>query len=625
MYKISVPLMLLNIERSSREELLQQLKNLDAERVFLALHPYDSIAQTERKRELALLKEYCAFFKKNGYEVGAWLWAFMVKGDNDYVHMNLTTGDPVESEACPSDADFREMAGRFIAAVAECDVDMIMFDDDFRYGYYAGGFGCLCENHIKKISEILGESVTQEFMKEKLLSGGGNKYRDAFLQANGYWLERFAQQMRDCVDRVNPNIRLGQCTCMTSWDIDGTTPDRISRILAGGTKPFYRLNGAPYWAVDKSWGNRLQDVIELERMESSWQRDEDIEIFCEGDAYPRPRWRVPAAFLEGFDTAMRAAACTDGILKYALDYTSGVRYEQGYAKRHMRNRELYSKLDQYFADKNACGVRVYESPQKYATQEIYERVEGRGQIQNIFFSPAARMLACCAVSTVYEGSGVCGIVFGENARTLPAEALENGLILDIEAAQILQQQGIDTGIKEIGETLIPTTEYFINEDECVALTPSPTFCSVKLCDRTEVQSRFITTGGEFPASYLYENESGQRFLVFTFEGYFNSEGLWRQYTRARQLASAVKWLSGKALPAEINVTDPDIYTMCKKKNGSLAVGLWNFSPDTVYEPEIKLAEKYDSITFINCLGRLEENRVQLSDISPCGFAGFEVK
>lgn len=44
--------------------------------------------------------------------------------------------------------------------------------------------------------------------------------------------------------------------------------------------------------------------------------------------------------------------------------------------------------------------------------------------------------------------------------------------------------------------------------------------------------------------------------------------------------------------------------------------MWNFSSDTVYEQEIKLAEKYDSITYINCLGRLEENRVQLSDILP---------
>ena len=44
----------------------------------------------------------------------------------------------------------------------------------------------------------------------------------------------------------------------------------VSRILAGNTKPYLRTIGAPYWAVNRSWGNRVQDVIELTRMERSW-------------------------------------------------------------------------------------------------------------------------------------------------------------------------------------------------------------------------------------------------------------------------------------------------------------------------------------------------------------------
>ncbi len=628
MYKISVPISTINVIRSDKEELLRQLKDLDAERVFLTLNPYGAIDRERRKRELSILKEYCVFLKRNGFEVGAWLWTFMLQGENDFTHMTAVTGSETENEACPSDEGYRAWMSEFLTEIARCGVDMIMFDDDFRYGAFQGGFGCLCRNHIKKISEILGETVTREFLTEKLLVGGSNKYRDAFMRANGYWLERFARQMRECIDRVDPDIRFGQCACMSSWDIDGTSPDRISRILAGGTKPFYRLIGAPYWAVRQP-GRRLQDIIELERMESSWRRDKDIEIFCEGDVYPRPRWQIPAAFLEGFDTAMRAAACTDGILKYALDYTSGVRYERGYTDSHMRNKELYGKLEQYFAGKNACGVRVYEAPKKYAAQEIYERIEGDMKIQNIFYSPAAEMLACCAIPSVYEGGGVCGIAFGENARALPEQALNDGLILDMEAARILQLRGIDTGCERIGELLTPVEEYFVSENEYVAIfgeTEKPTFRRAELRDGADVQSRFIVSNEELPASYFYENKSGQRFLVFTFEAYFNSEAMWRQYTRARQLTSAVKWLSsGKSLPAEASVTSPDLYMICKEKEGKLSVGLWNFSQDIVSEPEIKLNRRYGGITFINCSGSLAGDRVFLSDISPYAFAGFEVK
>ena len=71
-------------------------------------------------------------------------------------------------------------------------------------------------------------------------------------------------------------------------------------------------------------------------MESSWTKAGDIEILAEGDAFPRPRTRCPASYLEGFDTAIRASGCTDGILKYGIDYFSNTDYETGYAAFHRR-------------------------------------------------------------------------------------------------------------------------------------------------------------------------------------------------------------------------------------------------------------------------------------------------
>ena len=51
----------------------------------------------------------------------------------------------------------------------------------------------------------------------------------------------------------------------------------------------------------------------------------------------------------------------------------------------------------------------------------------------------------------------------------------------------------------------------------------------------------------------------------------------------------------------------------------------NINIDEVINTEIKLNKKYTDIRFINCTGRLEGDKVYLSDISPYGFAAFEVK
>ncbi len=61
-------------------------------------------------------------------------------------------------------------------------------------------------------------------------------------------------------------------------------------------------------------------------------------------------------------------------------------------------------------------------------------------------------------------------------------------------------------------------------------------------------------------------------------------------------------------------------------DGSLAVGMWNLWPDTVYAPEVILGERYGSIEFIAGEGILDGDTVRLkSDIVPFGFAGFVVK
>lgn len=631
MYKISVPIMNSNFKRAGREKAVKQLKELQAERVFLALDRYETDA-VKRKQAMSELKENCAYLKAQGYEVAAWIWTFWISGNTQFGNMRSIYGTEIEEFMCPLDKAFVQFACGYIKDIAACGVDMIMFDDDFRYGALSDGPACLCDRHIAEINRITGENSTREELCLHITTGEKNKYRDAYLKANGDAFREFARAVRGAVDAVNAEIRLGACACMSSWDIDGVTAAELAHILAGKTRPFVRLIGAPYWAtVNKNkFGDSLQDIIELERMESAWTRGTvieaagtELEIMAEGDAYPRPRTCCPANYVEGFDTALRAAGCTDGILKYGIDYVSNADYETGYARFHKRNQGLYEEITQYFAAKKSCGVRVYEAMHKISDMVCPRKARETVDIQNLFYSMAARTLAFNSIPTVYGGRGVCGIVFGESAASIPKEALQNGLIIDTLAAEIMMERGIDVGIEKIGKAVSGAEEHFLAYDNHILAFGTEIY-DVTLKNSAEVLSDMETEMGILPVSFRYENADGNRFLILNVKARPEQENLLKHYARSRQLAEQIQWLGGQKLPAYI-YGNPALYMQCKKDETAMAVGLWNFWADTVIEPVVQLNQVYTQISFINCGGRLEGDKVYLTEIHPYGFAGFEVK
>ncbi|MBR5742793.1 MAG: hypothetical protein IKX85_03245, partial [Clostridia bacterium] len=468
------------------------------------------------------------------------------------------------------------------------------------------------------VARFLGRAVSREELSEKLLRGGPSETRDAFLRANGEILEEFAAAMRRSLNLVSPSTRLGFCSCITSWDLDGTTPDRISRILAGNTRPFYRLIGAPYWAALRAWGNRLGDVLELERSEASRREDGDIEIYSEGDTYPRPRFKTPASYLEIFDTVLRAAGCTDGILKYALDYVSSAEYETGYVSAARRHAAAYAAIDRFFTGKTPVGVRVYDKPDKYKTFRIPEHIAGTPEAQNLAFSATSRFLAAGSIPTVYEGRGLAGAAFGDDALCVPEEALSGGMILDVSAAKRLWEKGVDVGVLSFGEQFLAKQEFFA--DGVVVSIPNAARAeALVLKPGAKVLSRSDGAGPDaLPLSYMYRNERGGRFLVFAMEGYFGEQDWFRQYARQKQIASFLK-ACGRSLPA-FCPGHPELYVLAEEGDGELAVGLWNIFQDRMLSPEVILDRVYDRAEAFGCEATLDGNVVRLSDIAPYDFA-----
>ncbi len=119
------------------------------------------------------------------------------------------------------------------------------------------------------------------------------------------------------------------------------------------------------------------------------------------------------------------------------------------------------------------------------------------------------------------------------------------------------------------------------------------------------------------AFYAYANRNNIK------QGCFNRH-YYSNYLRSAQIKNAVELFGGKKLPA-YSYGNPDLYIMAKKNDSAMAVGLWNIFADVIFEPVIELDKEYSQIEFINCSGKIEGNKVTLSDMAPFSFAGFEVK
>ena len=643
MYRYSVPINNLSLERDDKAAVASILSQMGVETVFCCIGSYH-FNKRDRQTEMEALRRNCDFFRARGFGVGAWMWTFMgAESDMGFLPMRGALGKDSLQSICPSDENFRAFAADYLCEVALCGVDTVLYDDDYRYGNLVCGTACFCKNHLAYTSNILGETVTEEELKPHLFSGRENRYRSAWLASKRHYFALFAKEMRAALDRVAPHVRLGICSCFPNWDHDGISSFELAKLLAGNTRPLLRLCGAPYWAPKRMLGNhRLQDTVEVTRMERSFCEEKgDVEILGEGDTYPRPRFSCPASFLEGFDQALRADGELDGMLKYTMDYTSSHRYETGYYKRHLANLPLYKQIDEMFGGKEAVGVRVFEHLRKYEKSDIPAWMDTDGKIELSFFPYASRVLTAASVPTVYRETEGVGIAFGENAAYIPLEQMKNGWILDARAAEILHARGVDVGLLEMGERVSVLRDRFYDSGEVVSLTLSHAR-KMTVSPQAVVKSRFDTAEGisELSAlwhnngtsdehtaigSYLYENATGQRFLVFAFDGTLGRDDLLRNYQRAEEIKDALPFLGSYG--GMRVCTSPDLYVLAKQKGDTVAVGLWNFCADSVEEPTITLqnGEEAEILRTIGTQATYAGGTITLSRMEPYGFAAVEYR
>ena len=655
-YNLAIPVTVNLLTSETRDEYLNCLRNVGATRLWIHISR-DNLFLNEnspkRCADLSLLEENLRFFEENGIETGVWFSAFGYgfttnssismqgeKSASSWTRIRSVWDDEIPQAGldamCPEDPAFRNAYMSIIRDIAHLRPNLIMIDDDMCLSVRPG-IGCFCERHLDMISDEFGKKVTIDDIRKYAFVGEKNPYRSAWLSAMRKSLSAFCREVRSVVDEEDKSIRLGFCSGYTSWDIEGADAIELTYILAGGTKPFLRLTGAPYWVAEKKHrfpGQTLNEVIEITRAQESRCRNEEIEIFNEADSWPRPRYNCPSSLIECFDIAMRAQG-GQGTLKYLLDYYSHFDSEPGYLRFHEKNKPLYEHREKNFSDKNAAGVLIYSNLQSIENATLPAKLGdkdegGENEIMYRFFSTAASVLTAQSIPVTYDdrsGKAECAIAFGDEVKNIPDGDFPKKLILDLPAALELQKKGIDVGLISAVPTNHPSCEVFPRDDgkadHLILYKPfsKPEYLGsgifdCKLKPEVEVLSEFESNGETIPSAYIYNNGSF-KVLVFAVDAYVegSQSAFFCSYHRQRQL---LDFIDGDFPHIKAN---PEVYTLFKKSHDEkeAAVLFENLSCDALFDFDVELGKQCRECEVFGLDALLSEDRKTLhinSEISP---------
>ncbi len=642
MRKVTIPTVVTN-GHFDREKTLAEIKRCGAERVGIAIDR-ELKYEFSSPESLKLISELIEFYEANGIETLVWLGETCghAGGPADenppYMPVHTTEKGPTQP-FCVMDEKFIKAFCNWVQNVAKAGAKMIMLDDDMRYTYRNDGFGCCCPLHMEALNKELGEDIKPEEIAEKVYNGGKSKYRDAWIKVQGDGMRNFARRLREALDEVNPKARLSFCCPPISWDQEGYDALEIATIMAGGTRPFLRLTGGPYWVNE--WHNdyfgekTIGETVEIERVQIDWCRGHDIELMTEGDTYPRPRFTTPASHLECFDMALCASEDNADILKYMLDYVADADFESGYVDAMVDNKPHYEWIERHFAGKKCVGVTPYNKMRKFENTPIdisdYASVRNA---DNSLFAPSSYFTSINTLPTAYSGDGV-KIVFGENGRYIEKDELSSGAIIDITAAKYLMDRGIDVGLDRIGEGvsevqkgLTDTVNYYFPEEDVYTRIHRPVKrIAVELKNSCKTVIEFAREE-HFPACYTYENAEGMRFMVFLFDAMYESSnmGVFENYALRRVINKNLEWLGRKPMPVLFDTNAPEAYMVVKKDEKTITVGFWNMYADKINNATFKIGVDYRDVEFYNCDGHREEGKIVLDTVVyPYEFAAFELK
>ncbi len=565
------------------------------------------------------------------YSVNPWITSCHCDRGRDgkAVIPGLTTvvgHDGVECTACAcvlSEA-WQQHTAKLWRTYASTTPHIMWVEDDIRtFNHAPVRYGCFCELHMKRFSELVGQPVKREELVAAILKPGKpHPWREVYLKMQQQIMIDTVKLLGEAVHAVSPETRMGlmssgvrqHCLELRDWE-------KFGAALADG-KPLYSrppmcnyteesLRGF-YYSHDsiKATRKALPGAIEQTEVEN----------------WPFTRYGNSVAFTF-VEMAISFAYGCDGITMNLYDHTGKPMEEEGaFGKMLGREKPYLNALAQAAqVPGEYAGVRLLQRTTHALERELPEGADypqlGADNYDMMY------ALEACGVPTTYD-DGVERPV-AESGQTLRSYSddeirtlLKGGLLLDAQAVKVLVERGFasEIGLKTAGELVDRTVlgplgaEEYFNPDfggydrnymtltlpwlnDFVKILP------VETLDDVQVISVAVDPDGlrREVMMYAYTNNLGGRvvchlmdYATATGYGFFNP-------TRRRQLQHAVNFISNRTPEILFQVDGAWPLAFVKRTANYDLAGVFNLNLDDWESWHFELAWPSDKLPEVTML------------------------
>ena len=291
----------------------------------------------------------------DGIAVGYMMLPTMNCGINHpWRKFTLADGTERAFTACPGEGGFRRDFAAKCAAVDEvAKPPFHMFGDDFRYW----GFGCFCEDHLRRFAEKTGVLRDRSALVQELkrIDRRGDDLRMAWHLFQFEDLKRLAEAVQAAVAAVSPETRLVYCA-------PGRFPEReaavMANVLAGKHRPAIRWWGAVY-------GHDYPVEASGLLFCAQWAKENlspELETLYEADPCPHSRFYASAARMGALISATTAMGYDEPLFDAVSGRADALATSPDYLDMHKRDLARFAAVKQETASGRIVGVQAAFNP-----------------------------------------------------------------------------------------------------------------------------------------------------------------------------------------------------------------------------------------------------------------------
>lgn len=370
--------------------------------------------------------------------------------DQKFRRMVGETGAVESVAACPLCEDWQAyLSDTFSRLASEIKPIAIWIEDDWRLHNHSpelGWGGCFCEEHLRRFSLLVNESVSRELLLEKLLfAGAPHPWRQVWIDLNRETLSAPLRRLSSVIRHAQPNVRIGLMSSVAEeHSIEGRNWGEFQEILEDENGFLTRPHMPPYCQRNSLFvapASARQTIANLRRPLSLFPELESAPrngVYSKSGAYTRMQMLHAALMGSNGTTLNHFDLMGTGL---ALDRSFGGTL----AKSKAQLNEL-AKLE--LNDEFAHGVKVLFSPDIARHHRLSSPASSISSLgapaalwSNVFYPLG--IAHSFTKSTRHEESVVA--VSGQTPWAFSDREietlLEGAVLLDAAAAEILVQRG----------------------------------------------------------------------------------------------------------------------------------------------------------------------------------------